>query len=123
MYVGGILRRRGLRYHIPVVDCSRGGHVAELVNELEPAEGVPVTVHLGQQVVHRELRRLLKLALQHQALVGCHQHFKRTRFAVTPAVFAGLVDVKVVVRMFDYRHTKPTHAHAANQLLHQGGFS
>ena len=97
----------------------------EQVGVLKPFYQNPVNavVQLGNQLVHGQFNRLLKLAHQGQPLVRGHHHFKGTRFAVAKGVFAGVVYVKTMVGVLDDRHPLAVAAQDRNEAFHQGGFA
>ena len=84
---------------------------------------VNTVVQLGNQLVHGQFNRLLKLAHQGEPLIRGHHHFKGTCFAVAKGVFAGVVNVKAMVCVLDDRHPLPEAAQDRNEAFHQGGFA
>ena len=74
-------------------------------------------------MMHIDLRGLLEFAHERHTLTGRSHHFKGTGSAVAKCVFAGLVNVKFVVRMFDHRHTQTPLFEHTDQLLDQRGLA
>jgi hypothetical protein len=73
--------------------------------------------------VHAQLSRLLVFAHQRQAPIGREQHLISASLAVTPAVLALLVHIKVMVGMLDDRDPEPALLHQHHQRLDQAGLA
>ena len=76
-------------------------------------------VQLGNHVVNRQLGGLLEFAHQRQPVLRRHHDLEGAGLAVAKGVFAGVVNVKTVMRVLDDRHAQAAHLEGGNQLFDQ----
>ena len=63
---------------------------------------------MPQQLIERGFVSVAKFTDMRPATTGCYDHFFCTRLAVLMTVFTGMINIEIVVRVFDGCHTDTT---------------